>query len=128
MKALYVIHPTFWDKHTVKLYFKSLVSNKFWQKLHWIEQLNDLYQYVDPEEITLPEVVWKMKPIFGSPLEEVFARPDHSRNVVPSVVEVSVKYLIDSKGISFDTFLNLQRILCRVYSALLPLTQAKSPN
>lgn len=98
------MHPTFWIKTTFKL-FRPFLSQKFWQKLVYINEINELYKYIHRDQISLPSIVYqygvdkqKLEPIFGAPLVEVLERPDHVDADVPIIVSKSVKYLMDHKG------------------------------
>lgn len=103
LKALYVVHPTFWVKGLTKL-FKPFVSAKFWQKLIYIEEINEIHRFISKDQIKFPEVVYKYvaskqkgDPIFGASIEEVLARPDHEDLQVPIVVAKCAKFLKESK-------------------------------
>ena len=103
LKALYVVHPTFWVKGIMKL-FKPFISQKFWQKLHYIEEISELYKFVPRENIAhnLPQSIFQAEAskfktaIFGATIEEVMGRPDHDNAEVPWVVENCIRYLAEN--------------------------------
>eukprot|EP01103_Thecamoeba_quadrilineata_P012785 TRINITY_DN3383_c0_g1_i1.p1 TRINITY_DN3383_c0_g1~~TRINITY_DN3383_c0_g1_i1.p1 ORF type:complete len:477 (+),score=79.39 TRINITY_DN3383_c0_g1_i1:168-1598(+) len=102
LKALYMIYPTFWIKLIFRL-FKPFISSKFWKKLVYIEEINELFKYIDKKMMDLPEEVLnyrtngvpenKVKPMFGASLEEVLALENNPTGI-PTVVEKSVQYLL----------------------------------
>jgi len=104
LKLLYVVHPTLWVKAAVK-FFKPFISNKFWQKLVYIKEINELFRFVSKDVVRLPEFVYqfesgKMKtmPIFGISLDEVLERNDHQNLEVPIVVEETINCLIKKQA------------------------------
>jgi len=101
LKALYIIHPSFWAKTSSKVYFQGVVSPKFWGKVSYLESYIDLFKHISRDQIRLPDIMYRYSPIFGTPLKEVLARPDHSFNglSVPIVVEQTTQYLIENKGV-----------------------------
>lgn len=40
---LYIIHPNIWVRGAVK-FFKPFISNKFWNKLVYINNANDIFK------------------------------------------------------------------------------------
>lgn len=60
MKALYIVHPTFWIKTTFK-FFKPFISSKFWQKLTYVNEINEIYRFISRDSITLPQFVFELK-------------------------------------------------------------------
>jgi len=98
LKALYIVHPTFWLKTSSKVYFQGVVSPKFWSKVSYIEAVYEIYKFMDRNQIKFPDIVYKCSLIFGTPLEEVLSRPDHDKLAVPIVVEQCVHYLIERKA------------------------------
>eukprot|EP01119_Soliformovum_irregulare_P008996 TRINITY_DN22107_c0_g1_i1.p1 TRINITY_DN22107_c0_g1~~TRINITY_DN22107_c0_g1_i1.p1 ORF type:complete len:423 (-),score=94.69 TRINITY_DN22107_c0_g1_i1:163-1404(-) len=102
LKSLYIVHPTFWVRTTFKL-FKPFLSHKFWQKLVYIDEPNDIYKFVRKDQVNFPEVVFKHQanrqkfvPIFSQSILECVFRPDHLKlNLqVPVVVLKTVNYLV----------------------------------
>eukprot|EP01090_Pellita_catalonica_P023773 TRINITY_DN9973_c0_g1_i2.p1 TRINITY_DN9973_c0_g1~~TRINITY_DN9973_c0_g1_i2.p1 ORF type:complete len:443 (-),score=69.11 TRINITY_DN9973_c0_g1_i2:905-2170(-) len=98
LKALYIIHPGFWIKATLK-FFKPFISSKFWTKLVYVSQVTDIYNYIKPDQIKLPNHVMTYKqkegmaqPIFGVPLQAALDR-DATQTGLPSVVEDCIKIL-----------------------------------
>eukprot|EP01102_Stenamoeba_stenopodia_P010133 TRINITY_DN3020_c0_g1_i1.p1 TRINITY_DN3020_c0_g1~~TRINITY_DN3020_c0_g1_i1.p1 ORF type:complete len:726 (+),score=187.57 TRINITY_DN3020_c0_g1_i1:179-2356(+) len=99
LKALYIIHPNFSIKLVFKV-FKPFVSAKFWKKLVYIEDLTAIFQYIERDQLMLPETVFmhnativKPKPMFGIPLHEVVAHYP-SVSGLPPVVEKSIEYVL----------------------------------
>jgi hypothetical protein len=58
LKALYIVHPGFWVRTMTKL-FKPFISQKFWQKLIYVEDIHDIYRFISKDQIKFPEVVYK---------------------------------------------------------------------
>ncbi|XP_055701470.1 uncharacterized protein LOC129800825 [Phlebotomus papatasi] len=56
LKTLYMVHPTFWLKSLV-LMSRPFISSKFWRKLIYIKNLEDLYTKVPVEKTAIPEKV-----------------------------------------------------------------------
>jgi hypothetical protein len=56
LKALYVIHPTWWLNVCVA-FVRPFVNDRFWVKLHQINDLRQLYSYVPPQSISVPEEI-----------------------------------------------------------------------
>jgi len=98
LKSLHIIHPSFWVKTSSKVYFQGIVSPKFWAKVSYFENYIEIYKEIARDQIRLPEIVYRCSPIFGAPLGEVLARPDHQKMSVPIVVEQCTQYLIEHKA------------------------------
>jgi len=100
LKALYIIHPGFWVRATFK-FFKPFISGKFWKKLVYISQVTDIYNYIKPDQLTLPEHVLSYKqkegkaasPIFGVPLADAIQR-SKTESGLPIVIEHSLAVLV----------------------------------
>jgi len=134
LKSLFIIHPTFWIKTTFKL-FKPFISSKFWSKLNYVEQANDIYRYIHRDQIQLPNVVHqyeiekaKTEPIFGIPLAEVMKRPDHQQLEVPIVVEKCVKYLLEKKAGNVQGIFRLSGSNVRVQQLRKEFDKGENPN
>lgn len=56
LKHLYLVHPTFWIK-TIVVLCKTFVSTKFFRKISYINNLNDLMDKVPVEPIAIPDLV-----------------------------------------------------------------------
>ena len=56
LKQLFIVHPTFWIRTSFKL-FRPFLSSKFWRKLTYIDNIEQLDQYIDRDEIVLPRCV-----------------------------------------------------------------------
>lgn len=56
LKALYLVHPTFWLK-TLVIMIKPFISSKFSRKMHFINSLAELYDILPIEEASIPEKV-----------------------------------------------------------------------
>uniref|UniRef100_A0A1B0DNI8 Uncharacterized protein n=1 Tax=Phlebotomus papatasi TaxID=29031 RepID=A0A1B0DNI8_PHLPP len=56
LKTLYMVHPTFWLKSLV-LMSRPFISSKFWRKLIYIKNLEDLYTKVPVEKTAIPEKI-----------------------------------------------------------------------
>ncbi|GAM17457.1 hypothetical protein SAMD00019534_006320, partial [Acytostelium subglobosum LB1] len=87
LKGLYIVHPTTWIKFTLRL-FKPFISEKFWKKLTYIEDLADLFKSFGKDQLNLPHHIMmhkpagrKAQPIFGVPLEQVVNRPDNNSDI-----------------------------------------------
>jgi len=80
------------------VYFQRLLQSKFWSKVFYIEDVYDIYNYLNRDQVHFPEIVYKCSRIFGTPLEEVLSRPDHVQMAVPIVIEQTVQYLIENKA------------------------------
>ncbi|XP_065214594.1 protein prune homolog 2 [Planococcus citri] len=56
LKALYLVHPTFWLKTLVYM-IKPFISSKFSHKMHFIHSLAELYDTLPIEEASIPDKV-----------------------------------------------------------------------
>jgi hypothetical protein len=57
LRAMYVVHPTFWLK-LVKGFFSTFTGDTdFWNKLQYIERLIDLFEIIDPNQLVIPQDV-----------------------------------------------------------------------
>lgn len=56
LKALYLVHPTFWLK-TLLLMIKPFISSKFSRKIHYANNLTELYKILPVEEASIPDRV-----------------------------------------------------------------------
>lgn len=107
MKSLYIVHPNFWIKMTVKL-CRPFISSKFWKKLVYVEDISTVYRTIDRDQIEFPDFVIRHNskvnnrpPVFGATLVQVL-NIEHSKTGVPEVVEKCVAYLyhyVDVEGI-----------------------------
>ena len=59
LKALYVVHPSFWVKTSSKVYFQGVISPKFWFKIGYVESYYDIYKYIQRDQIKFPEIVYR---------------------------------------------------------------------
>jgi len=99
IKALYLVHPSLWTK-TVFLVMKPLLSQKFWRKLIYIEKVEQIYEYIDPTQITFSRDVYLYEElrdkinikVFGVALDTLLARKDQAMGI-PSFVEQAITYL-----------------------------------
>jgi hypothetical protein len=55
LKRLYIVHPTFWVRTSFAL-FRPFLSAKFWRKLVYINDVDELDKTIDRSQITLPRV------------------------------------------------------------------------
>ena len=108
LKALYIVHPQFWTKMIFRL-FKPFISSKFWKKLTYIDRIGDLYQFIDRDQIDLPDKVMqyrpevRSKPVFGAQLRYAVQQNIRTSSGLPLVVEQCIDYLykhaLDVEGI-----------------------------
>ncbi|XP_046398413.1 protein prune homolog 2 isoform X2 [Ischnura elegans] len=56
LRALYLVHPTFWLK-TIVLMTRPFISSKFSRKLNFVNDLSELAEYVPLEQMHIPERV-----------------------------------------------------------------------
>ncbi len=56
VKALYIVHPTMWMK-MLFWFLTPFVSQKFWQKLVYVDKLAVLHKHVNPNLIRMPKFV-----------------------------------------------------------------------
>jgi len=109
LKELFIVQPTNLVKTLVKL-FKPFISSKFWHKLHYVNDMKALYQYMSPQQIQLPitlnasgagsprVVVQQLdKPtkgeIFGRSLDHVMQHPMNAKEPMPLIVANAIRYL-----------------------------------
>uniref|UniRef100_A0A6B2L2L8 Macro domain-containing protein n=1 Tax=Arcella intermedia TaxID=1963864 RepID=A0A6B2L2L8_9EUKA len=53
----YVIHPTLWLKLFEKVVSSFMVNDTFWNKVRYIEQLENIYNFIDRDQLILPDEV-----------------------------------------------------------------------
>eukprot|EP01104_Vermistella_antarctica_P016260 TRINITY_DN5516_c3_g1_i1.p1 TRINITY_DN5516_c3_g1~~TRINITY_DN5516_c3_g1_i1.p1 ORF type:complete len:654 (+),score=153.37 TRINITY_DN5516_c3_g1_i1:208-2169(+) len=101
LKKLFIVHPNFWVKMSVKL-FKPFVSEKFWKKLAYIEEIPELYRLIGTR-LTLPDLVLKhrsssvkARPLYGIPLAEAVELNVFTSSGLPIVVEKCTEFLLES--------------------------------
>jgi len=71
LRALYVIHPTFWLK-LVKGFFSTFSGNSdFWNKLTYIEKLGDLFDMIDPNQLVIPEEILQYDEKTNGPIHNI---------------------------------------------------------
>jgi hypothetical protein len=56
LKQLYIVHPS-WFVRAVFKFFSTFVSSKFWQKLHYVYEINDLFKFIQRDQVVLPKFV-----------------------------------------------------------------------
>jgi len=103
LKELFIVQPTNLVKTTMK-FFKPFISNKFWRKLHYINDIKALYQFMSPQQVQLPielnasSIDTKSeKPtkgeIFGEHLQIVMEHPMNINESMPLIVSNAIRYL-----------------------------------
>ncbi len=96
-------------RYIPSLSFINFSIYQFWQKLKYLNDISEVYPFIDRHQIKVPEdyfsegsatngSVQKILPIFGRSLEEVMARRDHELLKVPIVIEKCCAYLKSSQG------------------------------
>jgi len=102
LKGLFVVQPTNLVKGLLKL-FKPFVSNKFWRKLHYINEIKELYQYMSPQQVQLPIELLPREitdgksfkgEIFGVSLTEVMNHPMNQDQTIPLIVLNCMRFLL----------------------------------
>ena len=71
MKQLYVVHPTLWVKSVAAYFCMFAAKNSFWNKIRFVDRLEDLYQHFDAGKLSIPEHVFR----FDQILNELAPRP-----------------------------------------------------
>lgn len=78
---------------------RPFVSNKFWKKVVYIENIEDIYKSIDRSQITFPNYVIRYNtkinsrpPTFGSSIQQVL-KTEHSKTNIPDVVQKSIAFL-----------------------------------
>lgn len=59
LSAFYVVHPTFWLKVFEGVISTLVVNDSFWSKVRYVPKLELLYESIDPDQVILPEEVYK---------------------------------------------------------------------
>jgi len=71
LRALYIVHPTFWLK-LVKGFFSTFSGNTdFWSKLTYVEKLIDLFDVIDPNQLVIPEEILEYDEKINGPIHNV---------------------------------------------------------
>ncbi|KAG8222928.1 hypothetical protein J437_LFUL000222 [Ladona fulva] len=60
LRALYLVHPTFWLK-TIVLMTRPFISSKFSRKLNFVNDLSELAEYVPLDQMHIPERVKQLE-------------------------------------------------------------------
>lgn len=116
MKAIYFVHPTFWIKLTYRL-LRPFIKTKFYRKLHYLESVSQIFEYVDRDQIRLPADILQydllMKKgnstqdirstaVFGVPIDEAMNR-NGVEGILPDVLTSSLAFLessaLESEGL-----------------------------
>jgi len=100
LSALYIVHPTFWVKCTLRL-CRPFVSSKFWRKVTYVSHIEDLYKYVPKEQVFFPDAVLKFRerkrkcrPIFGMPLSAAIKQNlENEASGLPLIVEKALAFV-----------------------------------
>ncbi len=58
IKAMYVVHPT-WKLKALFWAAMPFVSSKFWDKHHYLDTLDELYNFVPQDQLLLPKAVYE---------------------------------------------------------------------
>ena len=98
LKSLFFVHVNRWMKATLTL-IRPFVSNKFWKKVVYLENIDDIYKSIDRSQITFPNYVIRYNtkinshpPVFGSSIQQVL-KMEHSKSHIPDVIQKSVTFL-----------------------------------
>uniref|UniRef100_A0A6B2LCK7 Rho-GAP domain-containing protein n=1 Tax=Arcella intermedia TaxID=1963864 RepID=A0A6B2LCK7_9EUKA len=79
--------------------FKPFISSKFWKKLHYVNEMKELYSFMDPQQIQLSinllpgEMIASRPEIFGVGLSEVMEHPMNRDSPCPLIVLNCLRYL-----------------------------------
>jgi len=58
LSSFYIVHPTFWLKMFETL-VSTFVTSNFFSKVKYISKLDELYDFIDPEQLVIPEEVYQ---------------------------------------------------------------------
>jgi len=58
LSSFYIVHPTFWLRMFETL-VSTFVTSNFFTKVKYISKLDELYEFVDPEQLVIPEEVYQ---------------------------------------------------------------------
>jgi len=58
LSSFFIVHPTFWLKMFETL-VSTFVTSNFFTKVKYISKLDELYDFVDPEQLVIPEEVYQ---------------------------------------------------------------------
>jgi len=58
LSNFYIVHPTFWLKMFETL-MSTFVTSNFFTKVKYISKLDELYDFIDPEQLVIPEEVYQ---------------------------------------------------------------------
>jgi len=58
LSSFYIVHPTFWLKMFETL-VSTFVTSNFFTKVKYISKLDELYDFIDPEQLVIPEEVYQ---------------------------------------------------------------------
>lgn len=104
LKSFYMVHPVWFYKFVIK-FFRPLVSEKFWKKLHLMNGIHQMYKNIDPDQLAFsPNVLSQdiinnkgfkgySPPVFGTPLEDVMKRDDHVNKEIPIVLDKCITFV-----------------------------------
>jgi len=59
LSSFYVIHPTFWLKIFEGVVSKFMDNDSFWTKVRYVHKLDEMYDYIDHDQLVFPEEVYK---------------------------------------------------------------------
>jgi len=58
LSSFYIIHPTFWLK-IFEGVVSSLVNDSFWTKVRYVHKLDEIYEFIDYDQLVIPDEVFK---------------------------------------------------------------------
>jgi len=107
LKALYIIQPTMFVRSIMKL-FKPFISNKFWKKLKYVDNVKEIYQYMSPQQLKLSITKAGAKDsklkMFGLSLEECMKLPLNENHIIPVIVVRAIRYLSEHGPVTEGIF------------------------
>jgi len=58
LSSFYIVHPTFWLR-MFETVVSAFVTSNFFSKVKYISRLDELYDFIDPEQLVIPEEVYQ---------------------------------------------------------------------
>jgi len=71
LRAIYIIHPTFWLK-LVKGFFSTFIGKTdFWNKLIYVDKIIDLFDIIDPNQLVIPGEILEYDEKLNGPIHNL---------------------------------------------------------
>lgn len=95
LKRLFIVNPNFFIKTACNL-FRPFISSKFWKKLSFLKEVDDLTKFISKNQLQLPDKLlnigqqYNPNRLFGVDLELIMKLPMNQNKDIPYIVENAI--------------------------------------